>query len=218
MTTIAGPVTTIFRALGAIVGAALALLCAATVFAGFVTNPRLTDPGQMIGTAILVFGVVAGAWLFKWSAPAATGAIVRSPVHLGRLAFRRTAFLDPIGTGFWTIVTVAILMIPPVAPRVFLALGGFMAYLLVAVVTMIALPRWWYRALVTLAATPIVMFALIFIAEGFQKNAVGEGALAFLGPLMVSWGVIPATGLIRLIVRALKQGRDTAEADRVTAP
>jgi hypothetical protein len=47
---------------------------------------------------------------------------------------------------------------------------------------------------------------LIFVAEGFQKNAVGEGALAFLGPLMFSWGVIPAPGLIRVMVRAAKQG------------
>jgi hypothetical protein len=50
---------------------------------------------------------------------------------------------------------------------------------------------------------PVVMFGPIFTAEAFQKNVVGEGALAFRGPLMWSWAIIPVTGLMRSVWTAL---------------
>ena len=85
-------------------------------------------------------------------------------------------------------------------------LAGFVGYLIVSVVMLTIGPRWWYRLVFTLIASIVMVAGLVAIAETLQPHSIGEGGLALLGPMMISWAVLPAVVLLRVLVRAMRPG------------
>jgi hypothetical protein len=99
-------------------------------------------------------------------------------------------------------VSAGLLAIPPVVPRFFVVLGLLLLYIVLTTAFLIMLPHWWVRAFVALLTGLLLMFGMIAISEAYEEKSIGEASLAFLGPMMLHWIAIPATGLIQLAKRA----------------
>ena len=147
---------------------------------------------------LLTFFIVmaaVGLGLVRWAAPEFFQSTAR------RVASRLTP-RDPIGLAMWTTVANGFLVALPILDRSLITLASFLIYLIVSMVMLLVSPRWWYRLTVTLIASPIVMAILMWTAEAFQPRVIGEASLAFAGLLMISWAVLPAAVLMRLLVRS----------------
>ena len=191
----------LLRIIGVVAGLLLLVVCGGVALVTFIANPSMSDSGQLGGTIALVLAAVLGFYLVRRSSPHFFGSAGASPVRFVRSMLERSALKRPIGMAFWTLVIGLVLLAvtPRHGARIAVALGAFLIYMLYSLIALATMPGWWRRALFTLLLGPVVMFGLIFTAEAFEKDVIGEGALAFLGPLMWSWAVIPITGLMRLI-------------------
>ena len=109
---------------------------------------------------------------------------------------------NPLLFGLILLVAGAALLAIPTDYRFFVVLALLLIYIVMTVVALIMEPHWWVRALVALLMGPIVMFGLIFISEAYEEKSIGEASLAFLGPMMLHWIIVPITGLIKLGMRA----------------
>jgi hypothetical protein len=211
------------RIIGVVFGLLLLVVSGGIALFSFLDNPSMSDDGQVFGTIVLVGVAVLGVFLVRWSSREFFGKVVRSPAGLGRwpIGLGRWLLLPgtrshPVGMVIWTllIALVPLALAPRGGVRMLIALVAFLTYMLFAImlfamIALAAMPRWWWRALSTLLLGPVVMTGLIVMAESFETKVVGEAALAFLGPLMWSWAIIPVTGLIRLAV-----SRPSAPPDR----
>ena len=97
------------------------------------------------------------------------------------------------------IVGTLLLLVIPHEAGILVVLALFFAYAVVAPILLAVQPHWLTNALITLAVTPMLMFGLVGAAEWLQARSIGEGALALLGPLMLSWIGIGLSGVFRLI-------------------
>jgi hypothetical protein len=194
----------IFRIVGVAAGFLVLFFSLGTAVYWVVENPAMSDPGQLAGTIFLLLFAAASVLLIRWASPGFFASLLHT-VALAPRRFVRWLLLpetrrSPFGMAVWTWVVGFVLLLPPTGQARFLiALVLFLLYVLFALVALVALPGWWKRALLTLLFGPVVMSGLVIIAEGFQENVIGEGGLAFLGPLMWSWAAIPLTGLVRLL-------------------
>jgi hypothetical protein len=91
-------------------------------------------------------------------------------------------------------------------PRVLVVLAGSIGDLIASAVMLMIGPRWWDRLVFTLIASIVMVAGLVAIAETLQPRSVGEGGLALLGPMMLSWAILPAVVLLRMLVRATRPG------------
>jgi hypothetical protein len=189
------------RIIGVVVGLLLVVACGGVALVTFIANPSMSDNGQLGGTIFLVGLTVLGFWMLRRWSPAFFGRFVGSPSGLVRWLLQPSAVWHPVRLAVWTLLIGLVLLAP--APRhgarAVVALGGFLLYVLLAMIGLAIRPRWWVRALQTLLLEPVVMSGLMFTAEAFEKNVIGEGSLAFAGVLMWSWAIIPVTGFGRLI-------------------
>jgi hypothetical protein len=117
--------------------------------------------------------------------------------------------VNPIFFGLALLALGAVALAVP-GQRFAVALALLLVWVIVTTLVLASQPNWWVRALGTLLMGPIVMLGLIYIAEAYQEKSIGEGALALLGPLMAHWVLVPLSGIIRLVVRALKERRPDA--------
>jgi hypothetical protein len=190
------------KTLGLIVGLTLAAIggLITLVIALPSSWPLSSDNRIALGFFLVV--MLVGIGIVRWASPGFFGLLAHALARGGRWLLTPGAFLDPIGLIVWTLVAgTALIALLPV-PRIFIAFNTFAAYLIASALLLMLLPRWWYRFLVTiLLGSQVVMFGLIFVAEAFERNSIGQGALGFLGPLMLSWAVLPVTGLIRLLTQ-----------------
>ena len=88
--------------------------------------------------------------------------------------------------------------------------------MVVTAIMLVVLEHWWVRAGVTLLTAPVLLMILYGMAEVMQPKSIGEASLAFAGPVIVHWGVVPATGLLKLLLRqrAGLSNRTLIEAQR----
>jgi hypothetical protein len=93
----------------------------------------------------------------------------------------------------------ALLLVIPHEASILAVLALFFAYAVVAPFLLALQPHWLTNALMTLVVTPLLMFGLVGVAEWLQARAIGEGGLALLGPLIVSWIGVGLSGVFRLI-------------------
>jgi hypothetical protein len=193
--------TTLLRGLGLVLGGLMLLVGGFVALVTFVRNPTLSGEEDLAATIVLTIGAMLGGLLVRLSSP---GAFAKVPSLLARgwrALLRPSALVHPAGIGVWTLLIVTLLMIPPVTLRFRLAFYGFVAYLFWAAGALLVSQRWWVGAIQTLAISLVVMFGLIFVSEAFERDSIGQGGLALLGPLMASWVVIPLTWLVNLFVR-----------------
>jgi len=92
-----------------------------------------------------------------------------------------------------------LLLVIPQAASILVVLTLFFAYAVAAPFLLAVQPHWLTNALITLVVTPLLMFGLVGVAEWLQARSIGEGGLALLGPLMLSWIGIALSGVFRLI-------------------
>ena len=92
-----------------------------------------------------------------------------------------------------------LLLVIPREAGILVVLALFFAYAVAAPFLLALQPHWVINALVTLVVTPLLMFGLVGVAEWLQARSIGEGGLALLGPLMLSWIGIALSGVFRLI-------------------
>ena len=185
-------------------GLLLVVFCGALVLVSVTENPTFSEPGELAGTLFLVAAGVGGVFLVRWASPGFFGRLVRntgsSPRRFVRWLLLPDTVRTPWGVAVWTwVIGFVLLMLPTGDTRFRITFYLFATYLLVAMIALVALAGWWRRALFTLLLGPVVMTGLVLEAEVFQKDVIGQGGLAFLGPLMWSWAAIPVTGLIRLV-------------------
>ena len=103
----------------------------------------------------------------------------------------------------------ALLLVIPHEAGIFVVLALFFAYAVVAPFLLALQAHWLTNALTTIVATPLLMFGLVGVAEWLQARSIGEGGLALLGPLILSWIGIGLSGVFRLIkVAAHRQTSD----------
>jgi hypothetical protein len=195
----------VLHVIGLVIGLLLVVFCGALVLVSVTDNPTFSEPGELVGTIFLVVVGVGGVYLVRWSSPAFFGRLVHnaaaSPRRFVRWLLRPDTLRTPWGMAVWTWIIGIVLLIPPTGNARFrITFYAFATYLLFALAALAAFAGWWRRAILTLLMGPVVMTGLFLIAEAFQKDIIGQGSLAFLGPLMWSWAVIPVTGLIRLVI------------------
>jgi hypothetical protein len=198
----------VVRIIGVVAGLLLLVVCGGVALIAFIANPSMSDEGQRGGTIFLVAVALLGFFIVRRSSPTffsrAGASFIRvgaSPAGFVRSMLRPGSLRRPLGLATWTLVVGAVLL--AVAPRGgvrgLIALGAVLIYFVASMVSLVAFPGWWRRALLTLLLGPVVMFGVGLTAEAFEKNAVGEAGLALVGVLMWSWAIIPVTGLVRLL-------------------
>jgi hypothetical protein len=206
----------ILRIIGVVLGLLLLFVGGGLALLAFLDS-QSTSNGDLALLAILLVGVaVLGLFLVRRSSPEFFGKLVRSParclIRFGRWLIQPSARSSPLGMAIWTLLIALLLMAlaPRGGARGAIAMIGYLIYLFFAMVALVAKPRWWRRALLTLLLGPVVMTGLIATAEAFEDRVVGEASLGFVGLLMWSWAIIPVTGLIRLVVSRPSAPPDSA--------
>jgi hypothetical protein len=194
----------IIRIIGVVVGMLLLVVGGFVSIATFAGNPSLSGEGELPATIILAGLALLGLWLVRRSSPRlSSGKLACSPAAFGRWLIQPATPASPLGMATWTLlITFIPLALVPRGhgARIRTAFYAFVIYQLCAIIALAVMTGWWRRALLTLLLGPVVLMGLVTIAEVFEKDSIGQGGLAFLGPLMWSWAIIPVTGLIRLVV------------------
>jgi hypothetical protein len=192
-----------------LIGFAASLLVAAGagLLAASMLVDQLRNPGQPLAFAVLVMlaaASAAAAWRLRLPAWRGGSRWRLPPARSLLRVFSLGVITHPVGLAGWTLALGAVLLWPPIGPRVLTTLAVFMAYVLAATATLLVRDRWWFRALATLVLLPVVMMSLIFIAEAYHAGDIGEGALAFVGPLIAAWVAVPLTGMVKWAVSAAR--------------
>lgn len=166
--------------------------------------------GDPFVIGFLVVGLATGVLLIRWSAPGVFARVAGAVGAGVRVFFSAQALVNPIGLAGWVILVcgagmglstaLGIRDFIPLHPF-FILMGGLLFYMLVTTVVLVVLEHWWVRAVVTLLTAPVLLMVLYGMAEVMQPKSIGEASLAFVGPVIVHWGVVPATGLLKLLVR-----------------
>jgi hypothetical protein len=199
--TIAPPSMSILRIIGVVFGLMLLVVGGFMALFSAFLSPSAPDNDRAFVTIFFLGTAVLGFFIARRASPRVLGNFSASPASFIRSTLRPDSLRRPLVMAIWTLVVATVLL--AVAPRggvrTLIAFGAFLIYLVAAMVSLVAFPGWWRRALLTLLLGPVVMFGLALTAEAFEKNVVGEGGLAFAGVLMWSWAIIPITGLGRLL-------------------
>jgi len=193
----------IFRIIGVVIGLLLLLVGGGVALISFARNPSMSGEGELPATIILAGAALLGLWLVRRSSPRVSGKLAWSPAAFGRWLIQPATPASPLGMAIWTLLItfIPLALVPPGGGgRMWTAFVAFVIYLLCAMIALAVMTGWWRRALLTLLLGPVVVMGLVTIAEAFETRSIGQGGLAFLGPLMWSWAIIPVTGLIRLVV------------------
>jgi hypothetical protein len=186
----------------AAVGGAIAVLAA--------LNPQYARPDA---SPVAAFGFIAlvGAGLAHMSSPGVFQRLARRTASLVRTFSGRLQLSNPEGLAFWTFVICVVLLLVPVIPRPLVVLSGVLVYLLASLVFLLIAPRWWYRLGFTLLAGLIIVVGLVGAAEALEPKSIGEAGLGVFAFWFDSLFVLPAAVLARVLVRAMRGGRDNIE-------
>jgi hypothetical protein len=194
---------TLLSAVGMVAGLGLMALCVLVL--ALTTLQAMTEAGPTADPMVTVFfaiGAAAGVLLVRWASPGLFARMGRAIAAGVKWFFTVHALVNPVGLAVWVAIACSAAMALPVAlfHHFFVVMAGLLFYLVITSVLLVVLPHWWLRALVTLLTAPVLLFAMMGIAEVLEPKSIGEASLAYLGPVMFHWGVVPATGLLKLIV------------------
>jgi hypothetical protein len=190
--------------IGVVVGMLLLVVGGFVAIVSLARNPSMSGEGELPATIILAGLALLGLWLVRRSSPRlSSGKLACSPAAFGRWLILPATPASPLGMAIWTLLItfIPLALVPRRnGARMWTTFAAFVIYQLCAIVALAVMTGWWRRALLTLLLGPVVLMGLVTIAEVFEKESIGQGGLAFLGPLMWSWAIIPVIGLIRLLV------------------